>query len=54
MVILVEPSLYMVRYYTVIHDTMRILLQRLCWKPKWISWKNISSVITWPGDYQQV
>jgi len=25
MVILIEPSLYMVRYHTVIHDTMRIL-----------------------------
>jgi len=25
MVILIEPALYMVRYYTVIHDTMWIL-----------------------------
>jgi len=54
LVIVKLPLLLIVRYHTVIYDTMWILRKKLCRKYEWASWENISWSVTWTRNCQSV
>jgi len=46
--------LLIVRYHTVIYDTMRLLHKKFCGEYERLGWKNISWSITWTRNCQSV
>jgi len=46
--------LLIVRYHTVIYDTMRILHKKFCREYERLGWENISRNVTWARNCQSV